>query len=88
MKYLIGLTMMMTALSYTTAHAEVVKWPGKGNLVDIELCKKAVKKGYFIAELADERSFSRFYQLGNFLYRQTFASGFNKLSCKRWAEGD
>ena len=80
--------MMMTAMSCTTAHAQSVEWPGiKGEEVDISLCKKAVKKGHFLAEFGSSMGFSLYYQHGDFLYRQYFDRG-HKLYCTRWAEKD
>ena len=80
------------AVYSNTANAqkdEIIKFDtpsGVGELVNISLCKRAIKDGHFVGE-ADGEWHMLAYYYDRAVYIQTFYWGFDKqLTCRRWPE--
>ena len=70
---------------------EIIKFDtptGFGEVVNISLCKQAIKDGHYLGE-ADGKWTSLAYYYDQALYVQTFNWGLDKkLTCRRWPEID
>ena len=75
MKYLVGL-IMMTMLWCSTAHAQLLIFEGRGEVVSIVECEKAAKEGHFLHSVVNEKRSTFWYRVGEppaaTIYKQHF----------------
>ncbi len=76
MKYLVGF-IMMTMLWCSTAHAELLVFPGgRGKVVSVVECEKAAKEGHFLHSVVTEKRSIFWYRVGEppaaTIYKQHF----------------